>query len=79
MIYTSPISFQVTILNGMGVTGHVVERPVWQPYTPQNGKYIEVSYQFKLARVLVQKNFNFYNVFSKFIGLSGEPIDQFAS
>ncbi|XP_072013608.1 membrane-bound transcription factor site-1 protease-like [Amphiura filiformis] len=41
-----PTIINVTILNGMGVTGHVVERPVWQPYTPQNGNYIEVALSY---------------------------------
>ena len=41
-----PIIVNVTILNGMGVTGHVVERPVWQPFTPQFGNHIEVAFQY---------------------------------
>ncbi|XP_070575086.1 membrane-bound transcription factor site-1 protease-like [Ptychodera flava] len=38
-----PTVVNVTILNGMGVTGRIVDKPVWQPYTPQNGNYIEVA------------------------------------
>ncbi|XP_044734219.1 membrane-bound transcription factor site-1 protease isoform X2 [Chrysoperla carnea] len=33
----------VTILNGLGVSGHVKGKPQWHPYTPQFGEYIDVS------------------------------------
>lgn len=41
-----PIIVNVTILNGMGVTGKIVDKPLWQPYTPQFGNYIEVAFQY---------------------------------
>ena len=36
----------MTILNGLGVTGHIRERPVWEPYAPQNGQQLEVAFQY---------------------------------
>ena len=36
----------MTILNGMGVTGYVVNKPIWQPYISANGKMIEVSLSY---------------------------------
>jgi len=44
-----PVIANVTILNGMGVTGKIRGRPRWHPYTSQNGDNIEVG------RVLVCK------------------------
>ncbi|XP_035678270.1 membrane-bound transcription factor site-1 protease-like isoform X1 [Branchiostoma floridae] len=41
-----PTIVNVTILNGMGVTGRIVDKPIWQPYTPQNGDYIEVAFSY---------------------------------
>ena len=38
-----PAVFNVTVLNGMGVTGKIVAEPEWHPYTPQNGEVLEVS------------------------------------
>ncbi|KAL7978713.1 hypothetical protein Chor_013202 [Crotalus horridus] len=38
-----PTIVNVTILNGMGVTGRI---PDWQPYLPQNGDYIEVAFSY---------------------------------
>ncbi|XP_071958480.1 membrane-bound transcription factor site-1 protease-like isoform X2 [Antedon mediterranea] len=38
-----PSVVNVTILNGMGVSGRIIDKPVWHPYTPQNGNYIEVA------------------------------------
>ena len=35
-----PIIVNVTILNGMGVTGRIVDKPTWHPYTPQYGDYL---------------------------------------
>ena len=37
-----PAVFNVTVLNGMGVTGKIVAEPEWHPYTPQNGEVLEV-------------------------------------
>ncbi|XP_033626163.1 membrane-bound transcription factor site-1 protease-like [Asterias rubens] len=41
-----PTVVNITILNGMGVTGQVVDKPTWQPFTPQNGDYIEVAMSY---------------------------------
>lgn len=38
-----PIIINVTILNGMGVTGTIVGKPQWHPYILQNGQYLEVA------------------------------------
>ncbi|XP_055908527.1 membrane-bound transcription factor site-1 protease isoform X2 [Eupeodes corollae] len=44
LYYTSsPVIANVTILNGMGVTGRIINRPTWHPYTKQNGNLINVS------------------------------------
>jgi hypothetical protein len=41
--YTSmPVIVNVTILNGMGVTGRLIDKPTWHPYTPQFGHYLPV-------------------------------------
>lgn len=39
----SPTIINVTILNGMGVTGYINEKPKWYPYIPENGHFLEVS------------------------------------
>ncbi len=42
--YTAmPVIVNVTILNGMGVTGRIVEKPTWHPYTPQFGHYLDLA------------------------------------
>ena len=33
----------VTVLNGMGVTGEIADEPVWTPATKHDGKMLEVS------------------------------------
>lgn len=38
-----PTIVNVTVLNGMGVSGRVVGKPVWSPYTPQYGQYLDVA------------------------------------
>ncbi|XP_073999210.1 membrane-bound transcription factor site-1 protease isoform X2 [Rhodnius prolixus] len=38
-----PTIINVTILNGLGVSGRIVDKPKWYPYVPQNGHYLEVS------------------------------------
>lgn len=44
LYYTAiPTIVNVTILNGLGVSGHVVGKPEWYPYTPQFGQYLDVS------------------------------------
>ncbi|XP_025115476.1 membrane-bound transcription factor site-1 protease-like [Pomacea canaliculata] len=39
-----PIIVNVTILNGMGVSGKIVDRPQWEPYIPENGDLVEVAF-----------------------------------
>ncbi|XP_038168327.1 membrane-bound transcription factor site-1 protease isoform X3 [Arvicola amphibius] len=41
-----PTIVNVTILNGMGVTGRIVDKPEWRPYLPQNGDNIEVAFSY---------------------------------
>uniref|UniRef100_A0A673JIE8 Membrane-bound transcription factor site-1 protease-like n=1 Tax=Sinocyclocheilus rhinocerous TaxID=307959 RepID=A0A673JIE8_9TELE len=41
-----PTIVNVTILNGMGVTGRIVDKPIWQPYLPQNGDYVDVAVSY---------------------------------
>uniref|UniRef100_U5ERS8 Membrane-bound transcription factor site-1 protease n=1 Tax=Corethrella appendiculata TaxID=1370023 RepID=U5ERS8_9DIPT len=44
LFYTSvPVIANVTILNGMGVIGHVVNSPTWHPYINENGQFLNVS------------------------------------
>ena len=38
-----PAIFNVTLLNGMGVSGSVVGPPTWHPYTPHMGHYLDIS------------------------------------
>lgn len=38
-----PTIVNVTILNGMGVSGRVVGPPTWSPYTPQHGHLLDVA------------------------------------
>uniref|UniRef100_H3CGJ5 Membrane-bound transcription factor site-1 protease n=1 Tax=Tetraodon nigroviridis TaxID=99883 RepID=H3CGJ5_TETNG len=42
-----PTIVNVTILNGMGVTGRIVDiQPIWQPYLTQNGDHIDVALSY---------------------------------
>ncbi|CAG0924790.1 unnamed protein product, partial [Notodromas monacha] len=41
-----PTVVNVTILNGMGVSGKIVEQPVWNPYLPQNGHFLKVNFTY---------------------------------
>ena len=38
-----PIIVNVTILNGMGVAGRIIDKPTWHPYVPQFGHYLDVA------------------------------------
>ncbi|XP_067931787.1 membrane-bound transcription factor site-1 protease-like [Watersipora subatra] len=43
--YTAmPLIANITILNGMGLSGRLRGPPVWQPYTPQFGSHLEVAF-----------------------------------
>ncbi|XP_062501119.1 membrane-bound transcription factor site-1 protease-like [Corticium candelabrum] len=41
-----PIVVNVTILNGMGVRGHIDEKPQWHPYKPQNGHHLDIAFSY---------------------------------
>ncbi|CAG9857116.1 unnamed protein product [Phyllotreta striolata] len=44
LYYTSvPVIVNVTILNALGVSGRIVGKPQWYPYTPQQGHLLEVA------------------------------------
>ncbi|XP_065085859.1 membrane-bound transcription factor site-1 protease isoform X1 [Ochlerotatus camptorhynchus] len=44
LFYTSaPVIANVTILNGMGVIGKVINNPTWHPYTNENGQMLNIS------------------------------------
>ena len=38
-----PVIVNVTVLNGMSVTGNIVGKPQWHPYLPENGQYLDVA------------------------------------
>lgn len=43
LYYTGvPVVANITILNGMSVTGRIKGKPTWHPYTSQYGHYLEV-------------------------------------
>ncbi|XP_064467779.1 membrane-bound transcription factor site-1 protease-like isoform X2 [Ornithodoros turicata] len=39
-----PVIANVTILNGMGVSGRIVGKPEWHPYVPENGQFLELAF-----------------------------------
>ncbi|KAK7082512.1 Membrane-bound transcription factor site-1 protease [Halocaridina rubra] len=41
-----PTIVNVTILNGMGVSGRIVDKPVWHPYTPQYGHHLSIAFTY---------------------------------
>ncbi|XP_045605609.1 membrane-bound transcription factor site-1 protease [Procambarus clarkii] len=41
-----PVIVNVTILNGMGVSGRIVEKPIWHPYTPQYGHHLDIAFTY---------------------------------
>ena len=41
-----PTIVNVTILNGMGVSGKVLGKPIWSPYIPHNGQYLEIAFTY---------------------------------
>ncbi|XP_037086753.1 LOW QUALITY PROTEIN: membrane-bound transcription factor site-1 protease-like [Pollicipes pollicipes] len=45
LYYTGmPTVINVTILNGMGVSGRIVDGPTWHPYTPQYGHHLRLAF-----------------------------------
>uniref|UniRef100_A0A182P1R8 Membrane-bound transcription factor site-1 protease n=1 Tax=Anopheles epiroticus TaxID=199890 RepID=A0A182P1R8_9DIPT len=41
-----PVIANVTILNGMGVFGRVINRPTWHPYSNEHGELLNVSISY---------------------------------
>ncbi|KAB0795842.1 hypothetical protein PPYR_09903 [Photinus pyralis] len=41
-----PVIVNVTILNGLDVSGHVVGKPQWHPYSPQQGQLLDVAISY---------------------------------
>ncbi|XP_022662431.1 membrane-bound transcription factor site-1 protease-like isoform X2 [Varroa jacobsoni] len=41
-----PIVLNITVLNGMAVSGRLVEPPIWNPYLPQNGDMLNISFSY---------------------------------
>ncbi|XP_023211189.1 membrane-bound transcription factor site-1 protease-like [Centruroides sculpturatus] len=41
-----PTIVNVTILNGMGVSGKIIGKPLWHPYTPQFGHYLKIAFSY---------------------------------
>ncbi|CAM1330162.1 MBTPS1 (predicted) [Pycnogonum litorale] len=39
-----PTIVNVTILNGMGVSGKIIHKPTWHPYIPENGNFLDVAF-----------------------------------
>lgn len=39
-----PVVVNVTILNGMGVTGKIKGQPLWEPFAQDNGQFVEVAF-----------------------------------
>ena len=47
LFYTSlPAIHNITILNGLGVTGKLVDDPVWSPYTQENGDLLSIQVKY---------------------------------
>jgi membrane-bound transcription factor site-1 protease len=41
-----PVVINITILNGMGVRGHIDDKPKWHPYNPQNGHHLDIAVSY---------------------------------
>ncbi|XP_042143236.1 membrane-bound transcription factor site-1 protease isoform X4 [Ixodes scapularis] len=41
-----PVIANITILNGMGVSGRIVSKPEWHPYLPENGHFLDLAFGF---------------------------------
>ncbi|KFB49658.1 membrane-bound transcription factor site-1 protease [Anopheles sinensis] len=41
-----PVIANVTILNGMGVTGRVINQPTWHPYSNEHGELLNISISY---------------------------------
>jgi len=41
-----PTIVNITILNGMAVSGKVLSDPTWHPYTPHMGQYLDIAFTY---------------------------------
>uniref|UniRef100_A0A914W555 Peptidase S8/S53 domain-containing protein n=1 Tax=Plectus sambesii TaxID=2011161 RepID=A0A914W555_9BILA len=41
-----PTIFNITIVNGLGVTGRLSQEPIWEPFIDENGAYLSVSFAY---------------------------------
>ncbi|KAL4234848.1 Membrane-bound transcription factor site-1 protease [Mactra antiquata] len=41
-----PVILNVTILNGMGVSGKIVDKPIWEPYRQHFGDYLDIAVSY---------------------------------
>lgn len=41
-----PVIVNTTILNGLGVSGKIINKPTWHPYTPQNGHLLDIAISY---------------------------------
>ena len=41
-----PIVVNVTVLNGIDVTGYILEPPVWEPYSQEHGNKLEIAFTY---------------------------------
>ena len=55
---SSPLTFNVTLLNAMGVTGEIVGAPVWLPAVQINFKFV-----FECLVVFEVVKLNFFMIF----------------
>jgi membrane-bound transcription factor site-1 protease len=47
LYYTGlPVIVNITILNGMAVTGRITERPQWQPFITENGDFLKLTISY---------------------------------
>ncbi|OQR74736.1 membrane-bound transcription factor site-1 protease-like [Tropilaelaps mercedesae] len=78
-----PVILNVTVLNGMAVTGRLVEPPLWNPYLPQNGDLLNISFSYSevlwpwsgymaLSIVVNEKGAAFEGVAQGFVSLAVE-------
>ncbi|KAG1681669.1 Membrane-bound transcription factor site-1 protease [Nymphon striatum] len=41
-----PTIVNVTILNGMGVSGKILDKPSWHPYVSQHGNFLDIAFTY---------------------------------
>ncbi|MFH4973379.1 hypothetical protein AB6A40_000088 [Gnathostoma spinigerum] len=45
--FALPITVNVTIMNGLGVSGKITEAPIWEPFMEENGDLLQVSIDYE--------------------------------